>query len=591
MLFVATALMTLAQAASITDPSGLFAFTVPGDEAAWPRTQLEADVHTWQSGEVSVVSAKTDLPASATADTLVSMVKESEQDFPQATAFANLTVTALGAKRTAIAFECQPRGQHRLVQAVAFPANGACWVVVAAGTVGRTEPATLTAILNSIVKPAARPAPRFDPALLGAPAATTTAAPRLGLAVQRNGGKSAAGLPQGWQVRSVEGGGLQAYETVANGAWLDMQVVPWQRGAAQLLHDGFAAPQFGLVVDKILRSRDDRTCQITYHSPLENRKGEAFAMLGDDGTALFTRFVADQSVYAAKRDQLSQVMRAVTQGAPAAGAGAGAPVPPLTRANTPDGTAWISAPAGWKVTGSNGILEGKGAHSSVALGGNGIVFTPASAQLFAQAGQPLPPLVSDYLPPEQALPMIVAQTARFLGQPVSDMVLVKSQPLPAQPGMCLSQITYRGSINGGPAVPLTTVGMVTTQPMGDRWWFYASMVTAETERMAQEWPTLMAVWNSFEVSPALQAKRIKATQESLDAITAIIQDVTINRARVASIGNEKWDAYIRGQTPMIDRNTGKAKLVGEGDLEKWKQENPNGDLQPMAQADWQNAKW
>jgi hypothetical protein len=581
----------------VTAPGGAYGFSLPGAAGDWRQEAADPGVTRWvPAGQdnpfgMVVVASTLLVPADMPADRVLAMVRTMVHSFVEAADIEQPKFEVMGAVRPMLTFTFTGPATTMAARVVAIAAGGAVSLLTIQSFDDKDAQEAAEEVLLSI-GPARGGAAAPGAGGAGAAAAGAANAPALGLGLSRQAAKALPGLPAGWVATvAPDGTGVQAWEAAADGAALELQVVPWQGGSAALLHDGFYARQTGLVVDKVLRAPDDRFAQLMYHGAGgAPRRGEAVVSMGPGG-ALFCRFTAPVGTYLAKRAAVDKLLASLTGGAPAGGPQQ--PVPPLTRAANGDGTAWASVPAGWQAGGSNGILLAKSATGGAALGMHSLVWTVAAGQEFVRFGQPLPPLVSDYLPPERALPYLITALGQVTHEPVTDFKMVAAQPLPQAPGFALVQADYTQARTGEAARAWTVTGLVSSAPVDDkRWAFYFSLVNGTRERFAQDLPTLMAVFNSYGVSAALQAERWRQIQNSQTEITRIIQDVTANRARASEVGSAKWDAYLRGTTPTINRNTGEARqLGGLDDLARWRQEQPNADLQPMGLEDWHHARW
>jgi hypothetical protein len=227
---------------------------------------------------------------------------------------------------------------------------------------------------------------------------------------------------------------------------------------------------------------------------------------------------------------------------------------------TADGSAKAMVPdaPGWVAGGSQGIVEGYhpdlGSYAFGVLGG------------FAMPGACFPftcdaieaPLVPIGQALEQAWPLWLNRA----GANVSDMKVVSQVPNSAgvlgsgfDSGMF--QLSFQS--NGKPGSAYVIAG--TFNPGDGTWRLYYSYIAAYNGVPGTVGDALLRTWQSWDPS-VNQAERQAQTFITQQETTAIIQSASEYRRRVFEKTNYNWDAYIRGNDPVLDPVAQGA--IGEG---------------------------
>jgi hypothetical protein len=238
----------------------------------------------------------------------------------------------------------------------------------------------------------------------------------------------------------------------------------------------------------------------------------------------------------------------------------GKPVPPLRPVNLPDGST-IGVPDGWRLNGS-----GKG--SVDVAGPNGQdVSLGAAAPVYSRAAN-MPGMPQGYLltgtccDPARAMAEVTPQIFGHMqrsGQPALQLVRIldaRSERMGSgQSGFIMADLMVAGR-------PSQAFCYVVAAPTGiDQWMFYLSMVLAPSEAFPSEAPTLLAVWNSYNINPNVFKERMDNAIKNMNAGTQSVLSAARESSRVREAADEKWDRVIRGTDTIVDASTGRRYVV------------------------------
>jgi hypothetical protein len=233
---------------------------------------------------------------------------------------------------------------------------------------------------------------------------------------------------------------------------------------------------------------------------------------------------------------------------------------PLKAFTTADGSAKAMVPdaPGWVAGGSQGIVEGGhpdlGSYAFGVLGG---FFEPGSCFF-----PPCPGVQAPFMPVAQALEQAWPLWLNQAGANVSDLKVVSQ--VPGSAGVLGSGIDsgmYQVSFlsNGKPGVAYVMAGVFT---FGEGiWYLYYSYIAAYVGVPGSVGDALLRTWQSWDPSVD-QAKRQAQTFVTLQETTQIIQSANEYRRSVYEKTNYNWDAYIRGNDPVLDPVA--PGVIGEG---------------------------
>ncbi len=236
-----------------------------------------------------------------------------------------------------------------------------------------------------------------------------------------------------------------------------------------------------------------------------------------------------------------------------------APIP-LKPFTTADGSAKAMVPdaPGWVAGGAQGIVEG--GHPDLGSYAFGVVagfFEPGTC-LFP----PCPGIFVPFMPVGQALEQAWPLWLNQAGANVSNLRVVSQVPNSAgllgpnfDSGMF--QVAFDSNGKGGSAYVIAGVFTV-----GDGTWrLYYSYIAAYNGVPGTIGDALLRTWQSWDPS-VNQSERQAQTFVTLQETTQIIQSASEYRRRVFEKINYNWDAYIRGNDPVLDPVAPNA--IGEG---------------------------
>jgi len=228
---------------------------------------------------------------------------------------------------------------------------------------------------------------------------------------------------------------------------------------------------------------------------------------------------------------------------------------------TVDGSAKAMVPdaPGWVAGGSKGIVEGYNPEQgSYAFGVALPISEPWTCFLPPCAGILLPSMpVQDAL--RQAWPLVFNQAGGNVGNVQIFSEVPNSGGL-LGPGFLSSgmfQLSFQA--NGRSGLAYAIAGTTIIEP--GLWLFYYSYIAAYNGVPGTIGDALLRTWQSWDPS-VNQAERQAQTIVSQQETTRIIQSTGEYQRRVYEKTNYNWDAYIRGNDPVLDPVVPNA--VGEG---------------------------
>jgi hypothetical protein len=233
---------------------------------------------------------------------------------------------------------------------------------------------------------------------------------------------------------------------------------------------------------------------------------------------------------------------------------------PLKPFTTADGSAKAMVPdaPGWVSGGSQGVVEGGhpdlGSYAFGVLGG------------FAEPGACFPftcdAIEAPFMPVRPALEQAWPLWLNRAGASVSNLRVVSQVPNSAGvlgPGLDSGMFQVSFLSNGKPGTAYVIAG---TFNFGEGiWYLYYSYIAAFVGVPGSVGDALLRTWQSWDPS-VNQAERRAQTFVTLQETTQIIQSASEYRRRVYEKTNYNWDAYIRGNDPVLDPVA--PGVIGEG---------------------------
>jgi hypothetical protein len=236
-----------------------------------------------------------------------------------------------------------------------------------------------------------------------------------------------------------------------------------------------------------------------------------------------------------------------------------APIP-LKSFTTADGSAKAMVPdaPGWVAGGEKGTIQGyhpeQGSYAFGVLVG---AFEPGWCFEF-----PCQTIEAPFMPVRSALEQVWPFWLNKAGGNVSNIQVASE--IPGSAGLLGSgvnsgmfQVSF--AANGKPGIGYIIAGTAQFEP--GLWYLYYSYIAAYNGVPGTVGDALLRTWQSWDPS-ADQARRQQETIITQQETTAIIQSASEYRRRVFEKTNYNWDAYIRGNDPVLDPVAHGA--IGEG---------------------------
>lgn len=231
------------------------------------------------------------------------------------------------------------------------------------------------------------------------------------------------------------------------------------------------------------------------------------------------------------------------------------PMKPFT---TPDGSAKAMVPdaPGWVASGSKGIVEG--GHPDLGSFAFGVLGGFFEYCFFP----PCPGVQAPFMPVRPALEQAWPAWLNQAGANVSNLRIVSEVPGSAGvlgPGIDSGMFQVSFLSNGKPGLAYVMAGTFTT---GEGFWYlYYSYIAAYVGVPGNVGDALLRTWQSWDPS-VNQAERQAQTFVTLQQTSEIIQSASEYRRKVYEKTNYNWDAYIRGNDPVLDPVA--PGVIGEG---------------------------
>jgi P2-related tail formation protein len=594
----------VADAERLDDVSGAFSFEAPG---SWVASGAEGDLSVYAAQDAEhqplriysiILPADPNAPLFDELEPLISL--RATASFPEAGVFTKRTVKALGSPQDALRFLYSRDGEDGAGYALGFVARGQCCVIIVAGPASFTGLAALADAVLGSVSPGAGAAPVASPDGEGDADEPPSPLdderppdkPQQPEGGQTRPGQAAGESAGGWAIADLPSQmGVEVRDTTGTGVVAELKLVPLTSTSAPAVLRALLPqlPVEGLTVLEAQQTPDKRFARCTYTG---TRGGEAvkgeFAVSAGEGLGVTEHIWAPgappEARLKAARRVLEQMLRAGGEGAGGLDLAAADQVV-LTRQNNRDGSAWMDVPAGWQVTEGSGIAYARGPEDlGVLVGAHSQFWTQQGARVVRQYGGQVGGLgapISDLLGPDQAVAAMLPWVAATQNVEVADLEVVKTWPLPKQPGTVGQHIRYTLRGVGGTKA-MEGVAYVMSGPLSNVQWFGSiNLLSAPQATFDRNLPLLWRIYTTYGISQVLLSQRWAQVMKDQDAITAIIQDVTADRAETTTLEAERWDKVIRGVTPVIDPTTGETRDIsidphwGGQDMEKWLQDNPN----------------
>lgn len=216
-------------------------------------------------------------------------------------------------------------------------------------------------------------------------------------------------------------------------------------------------------------------------------------------------------------------------------------VAPLRQVAFPDGSGTIGLPEGWVITDArNGTVEAHGQGGNIALG---VRYT---VPVNALPG--FPGIHGPMLPPAQALMALTDSNMRgALSRGEARMAIIEEQPTPTQSGRA-SYVHYK---NHSREFAREGLALVLCSPVDyNHWQLYFSVVLADEDRFPDLLPTMLAMWRSWSINPAVFRARMDEALANMREINNMWKGVSADAQRSAANRSYSAGQLLQGVTSI-----------------------------------------
>jgi len=247
----------------------------------------------------------------------------------------------------------------------------------------------------------------------------------------------------------------------------------------------------------------------------------------------------------------STLARQMTASLPAGTGGGGAAVaprkvPPLQKVQLSDGSGWIGLAPGYRMTGAfKGTVDVVGPDGAIlGLGGPNNVFVNPLP------GTPPNIMRGPFRDPVRALPNFIDVTMKgALSNRQMSLKIIETAPA-QMAGAQAAYISYELSNAQG---SYRYFGLFQSRPIDNTMWlFFSSYVGAPVKIFPREFPTMLAMWQSWGISDALIRERMNAALQSMRDTFKIYQGIHDNQQRASGNANAGFSQVMRGVTTIED---------------------------------------
>ncbi len=357
-------------------------------------------------------------------------------------------------------------------------------------------------------------------------------------------------LPQRYQVvRDPQGTGAAVYGTL-NGAARSAQSVLLAVFEVQRSQTQHPFHLFDNIPDlqAVVSDRTDQNVQALFSATRRGTRVLGVVSVSLDGGGSVSLLFDRPESFSNSLPRLRQAL--------AQDVGRGHREAPLYRTTLGDGSS-ISLPQGWRVThqarGSVDLAGPQGEEMS--LGAAAPVYRQVQRLPYMPQGYVLQAPCCDPVRAYAALfPQIAAATTQRLGKPPQFLDrIVEYQPT-AWPGGQAGYILSASRVGGRPY--LNYLLLAALPGYSDPWTVYISGLSAPAEIFREELPTMLKVWGSYSVNPAIFAERLQHAAQTMKATAEMMRATMAETSRAFHSCHEGWDQVIRGVQTIEDTRTG-----------------------------------
>jgi hypothetical protein len=217
----------------------------------------------------------------------------------------------------------------------------------------------------------------------------------------------------------------------------------------------------------------------------------------------------------------------------------------------------ISLPDGWRVASTGkGSVDLEGSRGETASFG-------AAAPVYSRV-QRMPGMPANYVlqspccDPVRALTTLLPQISAIVqrsGRPPMRLVrVVEAQPTQwpnGQAAYILTQLNVGGRLN-------YSYNLVGAMPgYSDPWTYYTSGVAAPDGVFQNEFGTMLRIWKSYTVNPAVFQERLDNAVKNMNESWRLLREGMAEATRASLSNAEGWDQYIRGVQTIEHTGSGR----------------------------------
>jgi hypothetical protein len=278
------------------------------------------------------------------------------------------------------------------------------------------------------------------------------------------------------------------------------------------------------------------------------RTGLLVVRVNPDGAA--AGVVHDRSV--ASNQSLPKLLATLDRQMPAA-----VPVPVeqnWRRVPFPDGSGSVELPDGWQVVASvKGMADIVGPDGGyAALGIWAPILDPATGlQMQQMFGSTSGSVVAPYADPLSALQQVFPQLLPGVRREVTRIIGHAPVPFPAAGQAAYIDFEFRTTELGG-IQDRRGVTLVTTMPGYGQWVYYFSMVSSPAENFERLLPTMVRIWESYQVAGQVLQERLDNARRDLAEVDRILQQSQETRQVSMDRIAANWTEALRDQTVIED---------------------------------------
>lgn len=229
---------------------------------------------------------------------------------------------------------------------------------------------------------------------------------------------------------------------------------------------------------------------------------------------------------------------------------------PLHSVRLADGSS-ISLPQGWNVTNVNkGSVDLSGPRGEeMSLGAAASVYNHVRRLPYMPANYVFQAPCCDPVRAYAALfPQIAGALAQRSIRPPQVLDGILEYQATAWPRGQAAYILSASRMAGRPRLNYLLVAAMPSYM--DPWTVYMSGVSAPTDVFREELPTMLRIWGSYSVNPAIFTERLQHAAQTMKSTAEMMRATAAETSRAMQSCHEGWDQVIRGVQTIEDPRTG-----------------------------------